>query len=93
MKTGEWMFSSINVYLDKRCRYVAIFTWAEHTQKKVAASKVNNKFISHPTQAQNTLSAAGTVQVSHVLIAFLQCVHLGSQDTHPHGNQTHLDSV
>jgi hypothetical protein len=27
-------------------------------------SKVNKKFISHPTRAQHTLSAAGTIQVS-----------------------------
>jgi hypothetical protein len=35
------------------------------------------------------LSAAETVQVIHALIKILQCVHLGSHDTHPHGNQTH----
>jgi hypothetical protein len=38
------------------------------TQKNGAVSKVN-KFISHPTQAQHTLSAAGTVQVSNALPA------------------------
>ena len=40
-------------------------------------------------RAQRTPSAAATVQVSHVLITILQCVHPGSHDTHPHGNQIH----
>jgi hypothetical protein len=31
-----------------------------HTQKNGAVSKVNKKFISHPTWAQHTLSAAAT---------------------------------
>jgi hypothetical protein len=39
------------------------------SQKNGAGSKVNNKFISHLTLAQLTLSAAATVQVSHVLPA------------------------
>jgi hypothetical protein len=43
----------------------------------------------HPTEAQHTLSAAGIVQISHALITILECVHLGSHDTHPHGNLTH----
>jgi hypothetical protein len=55
------------------------------TQKNGAVSKVNKKCISHPTRAQHTLSAAATVQVSHALIVILQCVYLGSHDTHPHG--------
>jgi hypothetical protein len=38
------------------------------------------------SRAQNTLSAAGTVQVSHALITVLQSVHLGLHDTQPHGN-------
>jgi hypothetical protein len=58
-----------------------------YTQKNGAVSKVNKKFISHRTQAQRTSSAAATVQVSHVLITVLQCVHPGSHNTHPHGNQ------
>jgi len=60
-----------------------------YTQKNVAVSKVNKKFISHLTRAQRTSSAAATVQVSHALITLLQCVHPGSHDTHPHGNQIH----
>ena len=34
-----------------------------------AVSKVNKKYISHPTRAQRTPSAATTVQVSHALPA------------------------
>jgi hypothetical protein len=40
-----------------------------HTQQNGAVSKVNKELISHPTRAQHTLSAAGTVQVSHALPA------------------------
>jgi hypothetical protein len=40
-----------------------------YTQKNVAVSKVNKKFISHLTQAQRTPSAAATLQVSHALPA------------------------
>ena len=57
--------------------------------KNGAVSKVNKKFISHLTLAQLTPSAAATVQVSHALVTILQCVHPGSNDTHPHGNQNH----
>jgi hypothetical protein len=64
-------------------------TYTGYTQKNGAVSKVNNKFISHLTRAQHTLSAAATVQVSHALITVLQCVHPGSHGTHPHGNQIH----
>jgi hypothetical protein len=60
-----------------------------YTQKNGAVSKVNKKFISHLTRAQRTPSAAATVQVSHALITILQCMHPGSHDTHPHGNQIH----
>ena len=60
-----------------------------YTQKKCAVLKVNKKFISRLTRAQRTPSAAATVQVSHALITILQCVHPGSHDTHPHGNQIH----
>jgi hypothetical protein len=42
--------------------------YAGHTQKNGAVSKVD-KFISHPTRAQHTLSVAEAVQVSHVLSA------------------------
>jgi len=58
-----------------------------YTQKNGAVSKLIKKFISHLTWAQRTPSAAATVQVSHTLITVLQCVHPGSHDTHPHGNQ------
>jgi hypothetical protein len=60
-----------------------------YTQKNVAVSKVNKKFISHLTRAQRTPSAAATVQVSYALITILQCVHPGSHYTHPHGNKIH----
>jgi hypothetical protein len=60
-----------------------------YTQKNDAVSKVNKKFISHLTRAQPTPSAAATVQVSHALITILQCVHPGSHDTQPPGNQIH----
>jgi hypothetical protein len=40
-----------------------------YTQKNGAISKFSKQFISHPTRAQHTLSAAGTVQVSHALPA------------------------
>jgi hypothetical protein len=64
-------------------------TYTRYTQKNGAVSKVNKKFISHLTRAQRTSSAAATVQVSDALITILQCVHPGSHDTHPHGNQIH----
>jgi hypothetical protein len=38
-----------------------------YTQKNVALSKINKKFISHLTWAQHTPSAAATIQVSHAL--------------------------
>jgi hypothetical protein len=60
-----------------------------YTQNNDAVSKVNKKFISHLTRAQPTPSSATTVQVSRALITILQCVHPGSHDTHPHGNQIH----
>jgi hypothetical protein len=41
------------------------------SQKNGAVSKVNKKFISYLTRAQSKLSAAATVQVSHVLPAVL----------------------
>jgi hypothetical protein len=40
-----------------------------HSQKNGAVSKVIKESISHPTRTQHTLSAAGTVQVSHSLPA------------------------
>jgi hypothetical protein len=65
------------------------FRYTGYTQKNGAVSKVNKKFISHLTRAKCTPSAAETVQVSHALITVLQCMHPGSHDTHPHGNQIH----
>jgi len=66
--------------------YCCQFLYTGYTQKNGVASKVNKKFISHLTRAQRTPSAAATVQVSHALITTLQCVHVESHDTHPHGN-------
>jgi hypothetical protein len=40
-----------------------------HTCENGVISKVNKELISHPTRAQNTLSAVGTVQVSLALPA------------------------
>ena len=54
-----------------------------------AISKVNKKFISHLTRGNPTPLAAANVPVSYVLITIFQCVHPGSHDTHPHGNQIH----
>jgi hypothetical protein len=61
----------------------------EHTQENGAVSIVIKKCISHPIRAQRALSVARTVQISHELITILQYMHLGSHDTHPHGNETH----
>jgi hypothetical protein len=78
-----------------QCIYMYIYTYmfmcvyTECSQKNGAVSKINKKFISHLTRAKRTPSAAATVQVSHALITILQCVHPGSHDTHPHGNQIH----
>ena len=47
--------------IESSCKYT------ECLQMNGAVSKVNNKFISHLTQAQRTPSAAATVQVSHAL--------------------------
>jgi hypothetical protein len=44
-------------------------SYTRHTQKNDAVSKVIKKCISHPTWAQHTLLAEGTVQVSHALPA------------------------
>ena len=60
-----------------------------YAQRNGAVSKVNKKFISHLTRAQRTPLAAATVQVFHALITVLNCMHPGSHDTHPHGNQIH----
>jgi hypothetical protein len=46
-----------------------LLQYTGHTQKNGAASKVIKEFISHPTRTQHTLSAAGTVHVSHALPA------------------------
>jgi hypothetical protein len=68
---------------------IILSDYTGHTQKNGAVSKVNKKFISDLTLAQHTPSAAATVQVFHLVITILQCMHPGSHDTHPHGNQTH----
>jgi hypothetical protein len=47
--------------------YIYIYICKMHTQKNAAVSEVNNKFISHPSGVKQ-LSAAGTVQVSHIYI-------------------------
>jgi hypothetical protein len=69
------------------CVCVYTYIYIGHTQKNGAISKLNRKCISLPTPTQRKILAAATVQVSHVLIAILQCEHRGSQNTHPHGNQ------
>jgi hypothetical protein len=66
-----------------------VLTCAAYTQNNGAVSKVNKKYISQLKRAKLTPSAAANVQVSHALITVLQCVHPGSNDTHPHGNQIH----
>jgi hypothetical protein len=73
--------------VQKFCNLLIRYT--AYAQKNCAISKVNKKFISHLTRAQRTPSAAAAAQVSHALITVLQCVHPGSHDTHPHGNQIH----
>jgi hypothetical protein len=51
----------------------------EHIQKNGAVSKVIKQFISHISQAQHTLSAAGTVPVSHALPAVrFSCLQWGT---------------
>jgi len=76
------------IHKERRSRNGISYTG--YTQENGAVSKVNKKCISHLTWAQRTPSAATTVPVSHALITVLQCVHPGSHDTHPHGNQIHL---
>jgi hypothetical protein len=66
-----------------------IIMYAGHAQKSCAVSEVNTKLVSHSMRARHTLTAAGTVRVSHAIITIIQCVYLGSHDTHPHGNQSH----
>jgi hypothetical protein len=48
--------------------FCLFFKNTEH-QKNGAVSEVIKKCIPHPTRTQHTLSAAGTVQVSHALPA------------------------
>jgi hypothetical protein len=48
--------------------------------------KVNQKCIYHPTRAQQTLSAAGTVQVSHALLAVrFSCLLRGRGTSYQYG--------
>jgi hypothetical protein len=51
------------------CVEMGSYGYRGHTQENGAVSKVGKKCISQPTPAQRTLSAAGTVQVSHALQA------------------------
>jgi hypothetical protein len=67
---------------------IRIMLYTRYTQKNGAVSKVNKKLVSRLTRAKRT-SAVANVQVSRALITILQCVHPGSHDTHPHGNQIH----
>ena len=83
-----WLDGLVCLPISKKASRSAVIN-TECLQKNGAVSKINKKFISHLTQAKRTPSAAATVQVSHVLITILQCVHPGSHDTHPHGNQIH----
>jgi hypothetical protein len=46
-----------------------MYRYIGNTQNNGAVLKVNKISISHPTRAQHTLSAAGTVQVSQALTA------------------------
>jgi hypothetical protein len=49
-----------------------------YTQKNDAVSKVDKNYISHPTRAQHTLSAAGTLDVSYALkIVHFSCLLQG----------------
>jgi hypothetical protein len=86
-------FSPTSIRLSAHKWNMEIFNCNYHntgyTQKNGKVSKVNKKFISHLTWTQHTPSAATAVQVSHALITVLQCVHPGSHNTHPHGNQIH----
>jgi hypothetical protein len=49
--------------------YIHTYIHTGHTQKNGVVSKCNTKFISQPTRAQYTLSAARIIQVSHALTA------------------------
>jgi hypothetical protein len=44
-------------------------TYTRNTQKNDAVLKVNKEFTSHTTWTQHTISPAGSVQVSHALLA------------------------
>ena len=54
---------------EKNTVSIYIYICTGYTQKNVAVSKVNKKFLSHLTRAQRSPSAAATVQVSHALPA------------------------
>ena len=51
------------------CTYVSVCLYTVCLQMNGAVSKVNKKFISHPTRAQRAPSAEATVQVSYTLPA------------------------
>jgi hypothetical protein len=59
-----------------------------YKQKNGAVSNINKQFIFHPTQARytRTLSAAGTVQVSHALPAVrFSCLLRGRRTSFQNG--------
>jgi hypothetical protein len=89
-------FSSSFFFMFSKFSFLIVFwdlMWgcyaSGYTQKNGAVSKIHKKFTFYLTWAQPTPSAAATVQISHALLTILQCVHPGSHDTHPHGNQIH----
>jgi hypothetical protein len=49
-----------------------------HTQRNGEVSKPDKEFIFHPTQAQHTLSAEGTVKVPHELQQFASHAYCGA---------------
>ena len=61
------VFSTFRYFISSTQSLCVVYTG--YTQKNGAVSRVNKKFISHPTRAQRTPSAAATLQVSHALPA------------------------
>ena len=86
---NEYNYASIQFICLDDIDSDSIVVYTGCLQMNVAVSKVTKKFISHLTRAKRRPLAAATVPVSYVLITILQCVHPGSHDTHPHGNQIH----
>ena len=71
-----WHFS-LRRFLYNFANFPSIL-YTEYTQKNCAVSKVNKKFISHPTRAQRTPSAAASVHVSHALQQFASHAYCGA---------------